>query len=352
MLWAVLMAGGSGTRFWPESRRSHPKQFLKIFGDKTLLEATAARLPGVIPASRTIVITLKAKRAHTAKLLKKIPARNIFGEPVGRNTAPCAVLAAALIAKRDPDAVIALLPADHRIEKGNAFRRALKAAAKIAASTDYPVTFGIKPDSPHTGYGYLELGPRTGHVHRLQRFHEKPDLATANRFLRSGRFLWNSGMFVWRADALLKAAEKFLPRAARLAKKIAAGKTQSGMDRHWPAMPNISIDYGLMEKLGGRILAMPVQFGWSDVGGWQALAALQVKDRPGTAGNVLLGNVLALESAGNMVKAGGRLVVLLGMKGHLVVDTDDALLICPKEKAESIRVIVRALEKKRLHRYL
>lgn len=352
MLWAVLMAGGSGTRFWPESRRANPKQFLKIFGRKTLLEATAHRLAGLVPPSRMLVITLGAKRTHAARLLKKIPSRQILGEPVGRNTAPCAILAAAWIVKQDPNAVIALLPADHRIEKENAFRRSLLEAAKVAARTEYPVTFGIKPDSPHTGYGYLELGQRTGHVYRLERFHEKPDHATANRFLKSSRFLWNSGMFIWRADALLAAAKRHLPRAYKLAEKIAAGSVQPDMKHHWAAMPNISMDYGLMEKLGGKILTMPVDFGWSDVGGWLALAAIWPKDRSGTSGNVLLGNVLAVDSSGNVVKSGRRLVVMLGMKDHVVVDTDDALLVCPKLKTENIREIVAALKAKKLERYL
>ncbi|MDD5672051.1 MAG: mannose-1-phosphate guanylyltransferase, partial [Candidatus Omnitrophica bacterium] len=271
MLWAVIMAGGAGTRFWPESRRKLPKQFLRFFGSKTLLEETVARLRDVVPASRTIVITSRDKVALSRKLLKKVPAAHILGEPVGRNTAPCAALAAAIALRKDPEAVIALLPADHHIGKPGAFRRALRTAFRVALKGRLPVTFGIKPAFAHTGYGYLEMGPLTERpsgaaVYRLKRFHEKPDGRKAAVFLRSGKFLWNSGMFVWRADEALKATARYQPDIDNLVNKIMGASLQQGLNRWFAKMPSISIDYGLMEKMKGRILTMPVDFGWNDVG--------------------------------------------------------------------------------------
>ncbi|MDD5218163.1 MAG: sugar phosphate nucleotidyltransferase [Candidatus Omnitrophica bacterium] len=354
MLWAVIMAGGAGTRFWPESRRKLPKQFLRFFGSKTLLEETVARLRDVVPASRTIVITSRDKVALSRKLLKKVPAAHILGEPVGRNTAPCAALAAAIALRKDPEAVIALLPADHHIGKPGVFRRALRTAFRVALKSRMPVTFGIKPAFAHTGYGYLEMGPLTERpsgaaVYRLKRFHEKPDGRKAAAFLRSGKFLWNSGMFVWRADEVLKATARYQPEIDDLVKKILGVVLQQGLNRWFAKMPSISIDYGLMEKMKGRILTMPVDFGWNDVGGWQSLADLCRCDREG---NVVTGKALLVESAGNIVRSGDRLVALLGMKDHVVVDTPDALLVCPRGKTESIRRVVETLRQKKLDRYL
>jgi len=353
MLWAVIMAGGSGTRFWPESREATPKQFLRVFGKKTLLEQTFERLQPLISPRYTLVITQKDKVSRVRTLLKKIQAAHVIGEPVGRNTAPCAVLAARIALEKDPQAVIALLPADHRIEDEPAFRRALKQASVVAQRTGLPVTFGVKPAFAHTGYGYLEIGQSflkgALPVFRLKCFHEKPDLKRAQRFVKSGRFLWNSGMFVWKASALLEAAQKYLPEAPRIAEKIMRTGVKSGMNRFYAGMPNISIDYALMEPLKGRILACPVDFGWNDVGSWESLRDLHAADK---AGNIVLGESLLIESGGNIVKTGKKLTVLLGMKDHLVVDTHDALLICPVSHAQSIRKVVHALKTRKLHRHL
>jgi mannose-1-phosphate guanylyltransferase len=353
-LWAVIMAGGSGTRFWPESRKKNPKQFLRIFGKKTLLEETVARLGKIIPPSRVLVITQKDKEALARKLLKKVPAGQILGEPCGRNTAPCAILAAAIALKKDPGAVIALLPADHRIENIKSFQKALQAAGRAAARVKFPVTFGIKPSFPHTGFGYLEMAgifQREGGlpVYHLKRFHEKPSHKKAAAFVKSGKFLWNSGMFVWRADELLKAAKKYLPGAYQVMNKISSGSLRQGLRRHYQCMPNISIDYGLMEKMRGKILTLPVDFGWNDVGGWGALADLYAGDKDQ---NISLGPALFIQSEKNIIKSHKRLVVLLGIKDQVVVDTEDALLICPRSQTESIRKVVEALKQKKLNQYL
>lgn len=349
MLWAVLMAGGSGTRFWPESRTHLPKQFLSIFGKHTLLEQTSRRIEPLIPKSRQIVITHADHVAQVKKILK-MPAAQIVGEPAGRNTAPCAALAAALILKKDPNAVLAILPSDHRIERESLFRKALLAAFHAAGETGMPVTFGIKPGFAHTGYGYLELGPRFSRsLFRLKSFHEKPDLAKAEKFIKSGNFFWNSGMFVWRADRLLETARHFMPQVYKTALKITQMDFQNRLKRFYPSMPNISIDYGLMEKIKGDILTIPVDIGWHDLGSWQAFESLWEKD---ASGNSRHGSVLALESSGNIVKSGRRLIALFGVHDLVVVDTEDAILVCPKKHTESIRKVVEALKNKKLKKYL
>jgi len=354
MLWAVIMAGGSGTRFWPESREKNPKQFLQVFGKETLLEQTVSRLQKNIPPSRILVITQKDKVALARKLLKSVAPSHIVGEPVGRNTAPCAILAASIALKKDPKAIIGLFPADHLIAKPSVFRKALQTAAKIAWEEKLPVTFGIKPSFPHTGYGYLEMDRQIRRVqgfsaYRLKRFHEKPSLKKAMTFVRNRRFLWNSGMFVWRADELLKTAKRCLPTAERTAGKIVKGAFQKNMERFYASMPNISIDYGLMEKMKGKILTMPMDLGWSDLGGWHSLHEIFPRD---ARGNITIGTNLLIESSGNIVKANDRLVVLLGVKDLVVIDTPDALMICPKEQTESIRSIVKELRQRKWKQYL
>ncbi len=354
MLWAVVMAGGFGTRFWPESRRKAPKQFLHFFSQKTLLEETVERLQGVIPPSRVFVITQQDKVSLCRKLLKKVPASHIIGEPIGRNTAPCAAIAAALAAKKDPNAIIALLPADHRIEKKVKFQKALKAAESVAAKSDYPVTFGIKPSFPHTGYGYLELNKQTQKKNglsfwQLKRFREKPALVQAKKFCRSKKFLWNSGMFVWKCEGLLKAVNQYLPKVAKVTEQIVARDFKRGMKRYFKNMPSISIDYGLMEKLKGKILTCPVDIGWNDLGGWKSLEDLCKADN---LGNIAFGDSLVIGSTGNIIRSKKRLVAMVGVKDHIVVDTDDAVLICHKDSTESIREIVAQLKKSKLNQYL
>jgi len=354
MLWAVIMAGGSGTRFWPESREKNPKQFLQVFGQETLLEQTVSRLKKNIPSSRILVITQKNKVALSRKLLKSLPPSHIIGEPVGRNTAPCAVLAAAIALKKDPKAIIGLFPADHLISKPSVFKKAVAAATKIAWEEKLPVTFGIKPSFPHSGYGYLEMDKQIRRVagfaaYRLKRFHEKPSHKKAVTFVRSKRFLWNSGMFVWRADELLKTAQRYLPAVERTASKIVKGNFAKNMERFFKSMPNVSIDYGLMEKMKGKILTMPMDLGWSDLGGWHSLHEIFPQD---AHGNITIGSNLLIESSGNIVKSNDRLVALLGVKDLVVIDTPDALMICPKEQTESIRSIVKELRQRKWKQYL
>lgn len=350
MNWAIIMAGGSGTRFWPESRRNLPKQFLNLFGKKTLLEQTQDRLLTVVPRERILVFTSRSKIALTRKFLK-LPAANVIGEPVGRNTAPCAAWASSYVLKKDPSAVLGIFPSDHYIRDGKAFTKALRAAYRAADLTGSPVTFGIKPDSPHTGYGYLEIGAKHSissdvPIRSLKRFHEKPALATAKKYYRSGKFLWNSGIFIWRADCLLEATRQNLFNVFKTITAIVNEKmSQPRITSLFKKLPSISIDHGLMEKMHGQVLTVPVSMGWNDVGGWAALKNLLPKD---AKGNVVSGRTLLIDSTGNYLKSGGKLIAALGLSNHVVVETDNAILICPLDQTEAIRKIVSELERRKL----
>ncbi len=350
MNYALIMAGGSGTRFWPASRKALPKQFLKLWGKETLIEETCSRIRKLVPKDRLEVFTQASKADWVAKHLK-ISKSQVVGEPMGRNTAPCAVWAALRLLKKDPDAVIAILPSDHFIGKPKQFEKALQAAYSVAQKTGQPVTLGIQPDSPHTGYGYLELQSKKANqsglpVYQLKQFHEKPDAKKAVAYLRSGKFLWNAGIFVWRADELVKCAEKYLPTSVIILRKIVdeniSGKKLAEL---FSRVESISIDYGLMEHLKGKILSIPVSVDWNDVGSWSTLAKLLKQDRDG---NVFQGNVVAVRSQGNFVRTQGKPVALVGVKDMVIVDAGDVFLVCPKSETESIRDLVNELDKRNM----
>ena len=380
--WAVIMAGGSGTRFWPESRKHRAKQFLSLFGPKshpskrsgdrgrasrhsgkeiesldgpkTLLEQTFDRVKKVIPPSQILIFTALDKAALAAKLLR-IPRSQVIGEPAGRNTAPCAAWAASLILRKDPSAVLGFFPADHFIRDETTFAKALRVAYGQADEQGMPVTLGIQPHQPHTGYGYLEMAGKKATVRGtpvffLKGFHEKPDLVRARAYFRSRKFLWNAGIFIWRADCLLETTRRELPAVFKAVVKIAAGGiSAAAVKKLFTQVPNISIDYGLMEKLSGGILTIPVAMGWNDAGSWPALKEVLPLDKQG---NISIGNNLLVESSGNIVKGSGRLIATVGLKDHVVVDAGDAILVCPVSETESIRKIVVELQKRNLHRFL
>lgn len=354
MNWALIMAGGSGTRFWPASRKALPKQFLKLWGGKTLIEETCDRVRGLAPKERLEVFAQASKSAWVAKHLK-ISKNQVVGEPMGRNTAPCAIWAALRILKKDPGAVIAILPSDHFIGKPKDFVRALKTAYEVARQTGQPVTLGIQPDSPHTGYGYLEMQKqemsRDGFkVYRLKQFHEKPDAKKAAAYLKSGKYLWNAGIFIWKASALVECAEKYLPESVKILRQIVDQKIQGKkLAQYFSRVQSISIDYGLMEPLRGKILTIPVSVGWNDVGSWSTLAKLLPEDRDQ---NVYQGNIVSVRSRGNFVKASGKPIALVGVQNMVVVDAGDVLLVCPKSETESIRDLVAELQKRGMKAHL
>ena len=356
MLHAVIMAGGVGSRFWPRSRQARPKQFLDVFGPSSLIQNTAQRLQGLIAPSETYVVTNAAYVGQTQEHLPAVPAHNVLAEPVARNTAPCIAYAARSVLAQDPDAVMVVLPADHLIRNVARFQAVIRAAAQRAQTPGpngrYPlVTIGITPTHPETGYGYIQFDGDQGDGDReddapqafpVKTFAEKPDLATAERFLDAGDFVWNAGMFIWRADAILDAVERHLPDVAAAFAGIGSASATSAdaVRQAYEQTPKISIDYGVMERAtaaGDPVFVVPGSFGWSDVGDWRAVYALAEKD---AAGNATEGEVVLHNTARCYARADGRLLALVGVQDVAVIDTGDAVLVCDMEQAQQVKNIV------------
>ncbi len=348
-LYAAIMAGGSGTRFWPLSRRDRPKQLIRLFGGRSLLSATAERLRPLCPPERWLVVTAERLAAAVAAELPDLPAGHAICEPVPRNTAPCMVLAAAAARARDPEAIIALLPADHFVSDPDAFRAALAIAADHA-DRGHIVTLGVKPGRPETGYGYIERGrivedAGNDAVYDVVRFVEKPDQDTAVDYLAGGRHLWNAGVFVVRADVAIREAARHLglgisPLLAALADvPFPSAAFHDAVDASFAAATSISIDHGIAEK-ARNLRVVPLDAGWSDVGAWQSL--LEHKDR--RADHFERGDVLALESPGSVLVTDGPFLAALGLPGVAIIVSGDAVLALPVERAQEVRRVVTHLE--------
>ncbi|MEW5913754.1 MAG: mannose-1-phosphate guanylyltransferase [Thermodesulfobacteriota bacterium] len=350
-LYAVIMAGGSGTRFWPASRERRPKQLLTLFGSGSLLQQVVARLAPLTPPQRVLVVTGQAHAADVAAQLPQVPAGQVLAEPLARNTAAAVGLAAVWVARRDPEAVCLVLPADQLITQEALFIDTLRRAIELARSEEVLVTLGLSPRFPAIGFGYIECGrvldENPPQVCAVQAFHEKPDLATAQAYLASGRHLWNSGMFVWRARVLLEEIERHLPELAaglsELAPALEGPEQAAALARIYPRLPSISVDHGVLERCD-RLRVVRADFGWSDVGSWEAMAELWPPDADGNAGQD--GPVLAIEAQGNLVAAQGRLAALLGVSGLVAVVTDDVLLIMPKERSQEVKRFVELLKER------
>jgi mannose-1-phosphate guanylyltransferase len=356
-MFAVIMAGGRGTRFWPRSRQKMPKHLLDIEGEKSLIRETVDRIRPLVGPERTLIVTGRSHAVELSRLLPEIPAENIIIEPVGRNTAPCIGLAALHIEKLAGDAVMLVLPSDHRIEHEMEFRRVLKTAATAASSAGTLLTIGIKPTGPETGYGYLEEGDAVSRdgglqVCRVRSIREKPDLATAQEFLKRGGFLWNSGMFAWKASTILGEIARFLPdiHAGLMEIRDALGREgeDAVMERVYPSLPSVSIDYGVMEK-AKDVLVIPGDFGWSDLGSWDAVWEVSKKDENQ---NVVHGRFIGVDAGRSLVYSPQKLVAMVDVKDILVVETEDALLICHRGSSQALRKVVETLEKEGLQEYL
>ena len=352
MLHAVIMAGGSGTRFWPISTKEHPKQFLTLFGDQTMLQSTVERIQSAIPAERVWVITNERYVDLVQEQLPDVPANNIIGEPVAKNTAPCVAAAAALIDERDPDGTMVVLPADHLIADAEEFISVLKAGAKKAEQSDALVTIGIRPSRPETGYGYIELKKDSDEtvggyeIKQVAQFREKPDITTARQFVFSGRFLWNSGMFIWKTSVILEQFNEHLPDIAdqvnQLKPAIDTGNRHKALTSFYESCPSVSIDYGIMEK-AENVFVIPGNFGWNDMGSWKALHELEEKDEHD---NVIKAEQCVTEdSTGNLVYShNGKLIALAGVENLAVVETENAILVCNLEKAQAVKQVVNQLD--------
>ncbi|MCE5265466.1 MAG: NTP transferase domain-containing protein [Deltaproteobacteria bacterium] len=356
-LFAVIMAGGKGVRFWPRSRERMPKHLLDILGEQAIIRETVDRIRPLVPPERTLIVTGRNHAAELIRLLPEIPAENILIEPVGRNTAPCIGLAALHVERRFPGAVMLVLPADHRIGDEVAFRRTLIEAARAASEGSPLVTIGIRPTGPETGYGYIEQGDpfpagAGAGVCRVRSIREKPPLHQAQEFLRRGCFLWNSGMFVWKTATILEAISRFLPELYQGLTEIHAAlgteREEEVVGEVYAAQKAVSIDYGVMEK-AGDVLVVLGEFGWSDLGSWDALWEVSEKDDDG---NAVRGPFIGVDAGDSLVHSPGKLVAIVGVRDLLVVETGDALLICRRGRSQDVRKVVEFLEKKGSKEYL
>lgn len=357
-MYVVILAGGSGTRFWPLSRKLHPKQLMSVFGGKSMLQRTVERVLPLNPR-RILVVTNHLQAEETRRQLEYLRGVRVevIEEPLGRNTAPAICLAATLIARHDPEAVMAVLPADHFIRDEDEFCATIQ-KGREAALNGYLVTLGIAPDRPETGYGYIEADKelRGEGPYPVKRFVEKPDRERALEFLAAGTFYWNSGMFLWRTDVILDQLVAHMPELGR----AFAGITFSPdiwepadlapqIEAVYAMVPGESIDYGVMEK-ADNVAMIPAAFGWSDVGSWSALPEVM---EPDAAGNVVIGTpeTVIADTTGCIVR-GEKLMALVGVRDLVVVDTPDALLVCARERAQEVKKVVEELERRGLKRYL
>ncbi len=349
MLYAVIMAGGAGTRFWPASRKARPKQLLDFGLGRPLVEETIHRINDLIPPERTLIMTNSEYVDIVSELLPELPKRNILGEPACRDTSACIGLAAAVLLKEDPDAVMAVMPSDHIIRPSELFCATLASAAKLLATRkETLVTFGIEPTEPATGFGYIKEGEKVGEYDgtsffRAKQFHEKPDIAKAKAFLDEGGYYWNAGIFVWRADTVLGCIQRFLPDLhdglSLIAEKAGTPGFTERLNQVYPGLKKISIDFGVMEKAEDRAVAA-VRYFWDDVGSWRALERLLKAD---SQDNCVQGEFLGIDSSNLIVSARGGMVATVGVEGLIVVHTPDATLVCRKDDAEAVKKVVEQL---------
>jgi mannose-1-phosphate guanylyltransferase len=344
-IYCVLMAGGSGTRFWPASRRQRPKQFLPIAGGEPLIVETWKRLEGLVPPERVLVVTTADQAEEVRALLPALPPLNLIVEPQARNTGPCVALAAFEVRQRCRDSVQIVLPADHVIRPREAFQRTLRAAVREANQSGALIVCGIQPSFPATGFGYVQAGEILRQVDgqpvmRVLRFVEKPDAARAQSFLAEGGYYWNAGIFVWHTDSILRAVEQYMPRHFAGLEQARRGTDIVEIYRELPA---VSIDVAVLERAEG-VRMLPIDYFWSDVGSWSALPEVA---QPDAGGNVITGGaeLLAEESGGCVVHAAaGEVVALIGVHDLIVVHAGRATLVCPRERAQDVRRIVERLK--------
>lgn len=352
---AVIMAGGVGTRFWPESREAFPKQFLTLFGNRSLIQQTVDRIAKRIPHEQILIITNERYIGLVNQQLPEIPRQNVLGEPIAKNTAPCVALAAEVIHQRVGEAVMAVLPADHIIFDEATFLNIMDTAFEKAQQKEAIVTVGIEPSHPETGYGYIHFDKSTaqklGHheVHPVFGFKEKPTLEKAKEFLQTGEFLWNSGMFVWTTDTIRNAFKNYLPEMFYLAEKSfkdANGTvSKEQLQTFFGSCESISVDYGIMEK-ASSVFVVPGSFGWNDVGSWSAVYELQEKNEHG---NVIKTDLHSLVNTKNsyVSSQSGKLIALVGVENLAVIETDDAILVCNLEASQDVKKVVESLKEEK-----
>ncbi len=342
MRFAVIMAGGSGTRFWPESTRALPKQFLTLSGDTSLIRATFDRISSLVEPERILVVTSGSHAHLVASEIPEIPTENILSEPVGRNTGPCLLLAAEVIAKRDPNASMLVVPADHLIRDAALFNSTLAKAFDRAESKETLVTLGLQPSYAATGYGYIKLGDElAAEVFQVDRFVEKPDLELAKEFINSGSFLWNSGMFIWRCSVFISSAKENMPEVYEAfdSLRTQAAIVQEDIDRVYETCPSISVDYGVMQG-ADNVTVVRATFDWSDVGDWRAVYDLAEKDESGNAGG---DQSLFVETKNSLTRSSKKPVIVVGLEGIAVIETEKAILVCDINNSQHVKTAVEKL---------
>jgi mannose-1-phosphate guanylyltransferase len=348
------MAGGVGSRFWPRSKKKTPKQLLKIFGDSTMIQETVKRLEGIVKNENIYVITNKIQKTGVLTQLAQLPVENIIEEPFGRNTAACIGLASVLIGKKDPDAVTLILPSDHIINGEKEFHDTLLKAAEFANEERGLVTIGIPPSRPETGYGYIQIDekPVSDGVFKVLTFAEKPNYSTAVRFIESGDFFWNSGMFIQRADVILDEMELHMPELheglMKISDAIGTKEYMEVLTNVYGRLKKISIDYGIMEK-SKKVNLTKGNFKWSDVGSWEAVYELTAKDKNN---NAKVGKVYTESSANSFIYSPDKFVALIGVENLIVINNDDSLLICRRDKAQDVKNVIDYLKINELTEYL
>jgi len=344
---ALIMAGGRGERFWPKSRKDVPKQFLSLTDDgKTMIQLTVERISPMVKLEDVYIATNKDYKKLVLEQLPGLPEQNILCEPVGRNTAPCIGLGATHISKKYDDAMMFVFPSDHQIKFNKMFLRTLQDACEVAEKGSNLVTIGIAPDYPETGYGYIKFDPQSieGRAYKVERFVEKPSLEVAKEYLATEEYLWNSGMFIWKTSSILKNIQKLMPNMYEGLEKIkdAIGTTteESVLEKEFTAFQSQSIDYGIMEK-AEDIYILPGNFGWDDVGSWLAVERIK---KTNEFGNVVNGNIITVNTNNCIIQGDKKLIATVGLENMIVIDTDDATLICSKDHAGEIKKVLENLK--------
>lgn len=347
-MYALIMAGGVGSRLWPRSRIAQPKQFLPLLGERTMLQDTVARIAPLVPADQIVIATGQNYVELAAAQLPAVPRTNVIGEPSGKGSAPAIGLGALAIQGADPEGVMAVLSSDHQIARVDVFREALTAAAELARA-GYLVTLGIQPTEPHTGYGYIHraggLGQYNGlAAYEVERFVEKPDYATAQAYIQTGEYSWNAGIFIWRADVIMDAFARYLPRLHEQLSAIAAAGgpgDPAAFGATWDNIENITVDYGIMER-AERVAVIPVDIGWSDVGDWNTLTEITSSNA-----DLVQAHHISLDTANTLVySADERVIATIGLDNFLVIDTGDALLVAPRDRAQDVKKVVDELKRR------
>ncbi|MCZ7604262.1 MAG: sugar phosphate nucleotidyltransferase [Melioribacteraceae bacterium] len=341
-LYAVIMAGGVGSRFWPRSKKKKPKQLIRIIGENTLIQDTVNRLEGIVKKENILIITNRLQKSRVREQLYNIPEANIIDEPFGKNTAPCIGLATAHLKKRNKDAVAIVLPADHVIHNVKEFHKTILRAAEFAKNSKRLVTIGIRPSYPETGYGYIQLDDveQENNIYKVLNFAEKPNIATARRFLEDGGFFWNSGIFVWTLDAIMDELNEYLPEhysgICEIENSIGTENYEATLTTIYGQLKSISIDYGILEH-SKNVYVTKGEFDWSDLGSWEAVYDITPKDEEG---NVKIGDVYTENTFGSYIFSPQKFTAVIGAEHLLIINTKDSLLICHRNNAQDVKHVV------------